>query len=214
VLYAGDQITCQTPCMHRLLFLFQKLIRPVPGYSGRNLFPGQLHRHIYETSLRSHVRQFASKRATALPLRTVTRCDGSQCIYRRPSLPSGTVTGTAAPLRAATWRPPAETVGVVEHLPRSPRPWSRGINTGAGVSLLFLPPQCLLLPPLPCLLRFAAGLGNREGTPPPSPLCTPAPPLAAARHPHLHRCCCCALSQTLLGDIGSPSASSPLAKLR
>jgi hypothetical protein len=104
------------PHIYRLLFLLQKLSRPVPGYSGRNLFPGQLFRHDV-TSFRSQARQFASKLATALPPRTVTRCDGSQRIYYRPSWPSGSVTGTAAPLRAATWRPPAETVGVVEHSP-------------------------------------------------------------------------------------------------
>jgi hypothetical protein len=89
--------------------------------------------------LRSQARQFASKLATTLPSRTVTRCDGSQCIYSLPSLPSGTVTVTAAPLRAAMWRPPAETVGVVEHSPRSPRPWSCDINTVVGVTCSFYP---------------------------------------------------------------------------
>jgi hypothetical protein len=91
----------------RLFFPFHKLIRPIPGYSGRNLFPGQLFRHD-ETSLRSQARQFASKLATALPSRTVIRRDGSQRLYCKPSLPSGSVTVTAAPLRATTWRPPAE----------------------------------------------------------------------------------------------------------
>jgi hypothetical protein len=131
--------------------------------------------------LRSQARRFASKLAIALPPRTVTRCDGSQRTYCRPSLPSGSVTGTAAPLRAAMWRPPTETVGVVEHSPRSPRLWSCGINTGVGVNLLFLPPQCLLLPPLLCLLRFIAGLRNRGGTPPPT-CSTPAPTLDDVQH--------------------------------
>jgi hypothetical protein len=77
-----------------------------------------------EASSRSQVRRFTSKLATALPPRTVTRCDGSQGIYCRPSWPSGTVIVTADPLRAATWRPSAETVGVVEHChdPHDPGP--------------------------------------------------------------------------------------------
>jgi hypothetical protein len=124
-------------------------------------------------------------------------------------LPNGTVTGTAAPLRAATWRLFSETVGVVEHLPRSPRHWSRGINMGAGVNLLFLPPQCLLLPLLPCLLRFAAGPRNREGTPPLLPSCTPAPLLADVRHLHLPHRRRCSSSGYHRGEIGSLTASSP-----
>jgi hypothetical protein len=127
------------PPIYRLLFLLQKLFRPVLGYSGRNIFLGQLCRHIDETFLRSQARQFASKLATPLPPQTVTRCDGSQCSYSSPSWPSGTVTGTAAPLRATTWQLTAETVGVVEHSHDPHDPGLFGINTGVGVTCSFYP---------------------------------------------------------------------------
>jgi hypothetical protein len=56
-----------------------------------------------------------------------------------------------------------------------------GINTGVGVNLLFLPPQCLLLSPSLCLLRFLAGPRNREPASP-SICSTPTPTLRDARH--------------------------------
>jgi hypothetical protein len=97
--------------------------------------------------------------------------------------------------------------GALTTIPTTLAPWYK---YGGGGKLALFTPQCLLLPPLPCLLRFTAGPRNREGAPPPSPSCTPAPLLTDVRHLHLHCRHCCSLSRTLLGEIGSPSASSPL----
>jgi hypothetical protein len=73
MLYVDDQIICRTPTHTPAPVPFPKVNPAGPGdIPDGTLFLEQLRRHIDETSLRSQVRQFASKLATALPPRTVT----------------------------------------------------------------------------------------------------------------------------------------------
>jgi hypothetical protein len=92
----------------------------------------------------------------------------------------GTVTATAAPLRAATRQLMAETVVVVEHSPRPPRP-AAWYKYGVGVTLSFYPCHSaffLFCSSAPC----ASSLVRRTASPP-QPTCSPpTPTLDDARH--------------------------------